>query len=273
MEKVRQFRKRAEEGGIRWSLFTLFLLLLAFYASTLVRGDEIPVTPLTVIPPGEHVLGPIPDDTGFTLAGAGSGLSRVATGPIRASRRVVIRGLTFVDTRIELTDTHEATLEDCVFVNTPVVLRGTWDGDVRDCQFVGFKNQTCLTVVGSERQTNCLTVDNCRFENNENLHNIYVGTNARKIRLHNCKSHGPDTGTHLYLENCAAISLTNCNFTRKGVGVYGKNVRDLWMDGCWLDGGLRVGLFIETPIQWRQTIRANNIYPRDQPNEVNEIIR
>lgn len=209
-------------------------------------------------------------DKGVAIKGAHKFQTEIVDSKIDTKKFLELRDITFKDCAITMEDNQYCAFVDCRFINTKVTMLGTWDCLIEDCSFIQNKGE-CLHVEGSQqRQTNCLTVSRCRFEGNQNDVNVFVGQRSRKLFFQNCKSHGPETKTHMRVEKSDALRIVDCNITQKGTGIDAEQCNDLFIADNMLDNlGVAVRLKKCTTVV---DIESRNIFPRDQRNGVNVLV-
>jgi hypothetical protein len=209
-----------------------------------------------------------PLEKGTVIEGQHQFQSEIWETKIETKKFLELRNLTFKDCSITMEDNQYCVFKSCRFINTTVKLLGTWDCVLEDCSFIQNK-ETCLIVEGSaQRQTNCLTISRCRFEGNENDVNVYIGERSRKIILQDCKSHGPNTKTHIKLFKSDVCRIVDCNITQKGIGVDADTCKDLYLSGNIMDN-LNIAVQTVKSQLVFINLEERNIFPKDQPNGVN----
>lgn len=238
------------------------------------------------LPPGLTIL---PEhrfsrEAPYLVSGTGRWFTSVHAPDVITSKLTEVRDLCFRGGSITLDQAQYARFVGVRFENCAISLDGCWDCQFIDCDFVGYEPQNLpLRVESRHRQTNCLRVERCRFEDpgyeagrQNKLAHVWIGQGCRKIDLISNKFHGPYTTrlVHAYRVDCLRV-LDN-NFTHgssiqrmSNTGLYLECCRDTMVSRNWFDNLAAAMIVTECP----RLKLDGNVFPTDQPNRNDVVYR
>jgi hypothetical protein len=159
--------------------------------------------------------------------------------------KVDVKNITLSGATITISNCHTPRFENVRFSKTSlIILEGCYDPYFRNCEFI---EDTQLAIYGINRQSNCIRIMDCRFENNTDI-GLTCSENIRQCLIHATKFHAKKNHPNSKLcsfKNVKELFIKDCKFTsgeskKIGVGMSIDNCENVVIDSVFesLDIGI-----------------------------------